>query len=101
MQLFSVEKVKVYVYKVNVFIDAETNIFQVYYTVFVKDLIVFFLRNPEENMSDGKKETVSITTFKKWTESSVCFTQILLQSELIFFFEKVFHTFIDVHLPVI
>ena len=92
---------KVYVYKVNVFIDAETNIFQVHYTVFVKDLIVFFLRNPEENMSDGKKETVSITTFKKWTESSVCFTQILLQSELIFFFEKVFHTFIDVHLPVI
>ena len=92
---------KVYVYKVNVFIDAETNIFQVYYTVFVKDLIVFFLRNPEENMSDGKKETVSITTFKKWTESFVCFTQILLQSELIFFFEKVFHTFIDVHLPVI
>ena len=24
------------------------------------------LKDPEENMSDGKKETVSITTFKKW-----------------------------------
>ena len=26
-----------------------------------------FLKHPEENMSDGKKETISITTFKKWT----------------------------------
>ena len=24
------------------------------------------LRDPKENMSDGEKETVSITTFKKW-----------------------------------
>ena len=24
------------------------------------------MRDPEENMSDGKKETVSITTFKIW-----------------------------------
>ena len=25
-----------------------------------------FLRDPEEKMSDGKEEIVSITTFKKW-----------------------------------
>ena len=26
----------------------------------------YFLRDPEENMSDDKKETITITTFTKW-----------------------------------
>ena len=29
-------------------------------------IVFFFLGDPEENMFEGKKETVSITTFKKW-----------------------------------
>ena len=32
--------------------------------VFAKDLLFLFLRDPEEDMFDGKKETVSINTFK-------------------------------------
>ena len=32
--------------------------------VLAKDLLFLFLRDPEENMSDGKKEIVSIITFK-------------------------------------
>ena len=32
----------------------------------MRDLILFFFRDPKENMSNGKKETISITTFKTW-----------------------------------
>ena len=46
--------------------DGETNIFQVYYIVLARDLILSFPPRPRRNMSDGKKETVSITTFKNW-----------------------------------
>ena len=41
------------------------NIFKVYYIVFARDLILSFPPGPRKKMSDGKKETVSITTFKK------------------------------------
>ena len=46
LQLFLVEKLKPYVYKVNVFTDEETNIFEVYYIVFVRNLIPSFLARP-------------------------------------------------------
>ena len=36
------------------------------FIVFVRDLILSFPLGPRRNLSDGKKETISITTFKKW-----------------------------------
>ena len=55
---------KLYEDKVNVFIDEEANIFQVY--DLQRTQLFLFIKNPEENVSDGKKETVSVTIFKKW-----------------------------------
>ena len=55
---------KLYEDKVNVFIDEEANIFQVY--DLQRTQLFLFVKNPEENVSDGKKETVSVTIFKKW-----------------------------------
>ena len=54
-------------YKVNVFIDGERKyLFLVSYRVLVRVLIFLFLWDLEENMHNGKKETASITTFKKF-----------------------------------
>ena len=52
LQLFSVEKMKLYVYKVNVFIKGERNIFQVYCVVFPKDLVLSFPPRPIEFHSE-------------------------------------------------
>ena len=44
----------------------KANIFQVYYIVFGRVFILSFPPRPKRNMFERKKETVSITTFKKW-----------------------------------
>ena len=66
LELFSVKKMKPYVYKANVFIDGQTNIFKVYYKIFARGLIVSFFSKTQKKICDGKKEKISITTFKKW-----------------------------------
>ena len=66
MQLFSVEKTKLYVYKC-FYRWRETNILKVYYIAFARNLILSFSLRPIEDMSNDKKETASITTFKKWS----------------------------------
>ena len=51
-----------------IFLQMERDIFFQFPIQYLRVTIFFlFVRDPKENMSDGKKETVSITTFKKWT----------------------------------
>ena len=45
----------------------ETNILKVFYIAFARNLILSFNLRPIEDMSNDKKETASITTFKKWS----------------------------------
>ena len=100
LQLFSVEKLKSCVHKVNVFIDGETNIFQVYYIVFVKDLILSFPLRPRRKYvwwlernhiyhhlsSLLKNGHLQMTLELKLRMGKFpCFMQILLQSKIQWF----------------
>ena len=62
LQLFSVKK-RNYVYQVNVFIDGEKHIFQVYYIVLARDLILPFLPRPGRKYCQMIYPEISVDSF--------------------------------------